>query len=150
MTPEEAIAFIGRHGVVLEAASGTLSSLVEAIAGGAIRGNWWSHPRSKEIFGITRAVRASGDILVCRLVCAKITLVHRRLWPALVRCADRFQPGQLARLSEQHTRSGRHVVESEPFPDWVPPAVLMQSRRLSERTALDALSPCLAAGAGWN
>ena len=144
MTPKEAIAFVSQHGVVLEAASGAVPSLAGAIAGGAIRGSWWSHPRGKEIFRVTRAVRTSKQILVCRLIPGKITFVHRRLWPALVRSADHFQPEQLARLTEEHTDSGRHVVKAEPFPGWVPSPVLAQSRRLSKSAAFSMLSSCLA------
>ena len=146
MTPEQALAFIRQHGIVLEAAHGKVPSLVEAIAGEAMPGNWWSHPRGKEIFTVTRAVRASSQVLVCRLVAGKITLVHRRLWPALVRSAGHFRPAQLARLAEEHTASGRRVVKIEPFPDWVPMDVLAQSHLLAESTALAALPSCCRGG----
>ena len=66
MTPCQAVAFVRKHGVVLEAAAGPVPSLAEAVAGGPIRGNWWAHPRSHEIFALTRAVRDSEDVLVCR------------------------------------------------------------------------------------
>jgi hypothetical protein len=115
-------------------------SLVEAVAGGAIRGNWWSDPRSKEIFRVTRAVRSSKHILVCRLVAGKITFVHRRLWPALVCVATRFPPGHLARLAEEHTKSGRHVVKTDPFPDWVPALVMAQAHKLTEKSATNLLN----------
>ena len=115
-------------------------SLVEVVVGSAIRGSWWSHPRSKEIFRITRAVRSSKQILVCRLVAGKITFVHRRLWPALVCVAGRFSPAQLARLNEEHTSSGRHAVKIDPFPDWVPAVVSEQARKLAEKSAVDLLS----------
>lgn len=144
MTPQEAIAFISQHGVVLEAAGGAAPSLACAIAGGAISGSWWSHPRAKEIFRVTRAVRASKQILVCRLISGKVTFVHRSLWPALVRSAEHFQPEQLARLTEEHTASGHHVVIAEPFPDWVPSLVLAQSLQLAKSAAFSTLSSCLA------
>ncbi|MDB5987166.1 MAG: hypothetical protein JWR16_2219 [Nevskia sp.] len=140
MTPEEAITFIRRHGVVLEASTGAVPSLVEAILGAPVRGSWWSHPRGKEIFQITRAVRASEHILVCRLIAGKVTFVHRKLWPALVRSADHFPPARLARLSEEHTASGRHVVRTTPFPAWVPAAVSVQAGKLTEQAALDLLN----------
>ena len=146
MTPEQALTFIRQHGIVLEAAHGKVPCLVEAVAGETMHGNWWSHPRSKEIFSITRAVRASSQVLVCRLVAGKITLVHRRLWPALTRSAGHFRPEQLARLAEEHTASGRHVVTSEPFPNWVPAEVLAQARLLAESAALAALPSCCRGG----
>jgi hypothetical protein len=78
MTSRQALAFIRTHGVVLEGAQGPVPSLVEVIAGEPVRGSWWSHPKSHEIFAVTRAMRASDDVLVCRLIKGKITFVHRR------------------------------------------------------------------------
>ena len=143
MTPKQAIGYIRKHGVVLEASSGSAPSLVEAIIGTPIRGSWWSHPRGKEIFQVTRAVRSSEQILVCRLISGKVTLIHRRLWPALVRSADRFRPAHLARVSEEHTGSGRHVVKELPFPAWVSAGVMVQSRKLTELRALRILNSAI-------
>ncbi len=70
MTPRQAIAVVRKHGVVLEAAAGPVPSLAHAVAGEPLRGNWWAHPRSREIFALTRAVRDSDEVLVC--------CVHRR------------------------------------------------------------------------
>src|SRR5438874_12222225 len=109
MTLRQALAFIRKHGVVLEAAQGPVPSVIEAVAGEPVRGRWWSHPKSHEIFAVTRAIRDSDDVLVCRLIKGKITFVHRRLWPALVRAASRLPPGRLSRVREIHTKSGRHV-----------------------------------------
>jgi hypothetical protein len=40
MSPKEAIAFVKRHGIVLESARGPVPSLAEAVAGEPIRGSW--------------------------------------------------------------------------------------------------------------
>ncbi len=135
MTPHQAIAFVHEHGVVLESAKGSVPSLAEAIAGEPIPGSWWAHPRSHEIFAATRAVRESQDVLVCRLVDGKVTFIHRKLWPALVRCAHRFPRKRIAQLCEHHTESGRHVAKSVPFPKWVPAQALKSAARLSEEQA---------------
>ena len=83
------IDFVRRHGIVLESAKGDeVPTLAEDIAGGPIRGSWWCHPRGRQIFAATRRKRESSDILVCRLLNGKITYVHRRLWPALVRLSN--------------------------------------------------------------
>jgi hypothetical protein len=139
MTSREAIAFIRKHGVVLESARGPVPSLAEAIAGGPIRGGWWSHPSGRLIFEVTRAVRDSEQVLVCRAVQGKVTFVHRRLWPALVRSASRFPKSSLSRIREVHTASGRHVVRSRAFPSWVPASVRSQASRLGEAQARQAL-----------
>jgi hypothetical protein len=145
MTPAQALAFIKRHGVVCESVRrGTISSLADAVTGESLSGNWWSHPKGKAIFAVTRAMRDSPHVLVCRLVDEKITLVHERLWPALVRMAGQFPPKRLARVTEVHSASGKHVLEETPFPDWVPAKSAAAAKRLSERQALADLAMLLA------
>ena len=68
----------------------------------------------------------------------RITFVHRRLWPALVRVAGRRPSVRLAQVREVHTRSGHHVTTEVPFPDWVPSSVRAAARALSEEAALAA------------
>ena len=141
MKVEDAIAFVERHGVVLQAARGPVPSLAEAIAGGPIRGSWWGHPKGKEIFHAAEAVGDSPDVLVCKLIEGRITYVHRRLWPALVKLAGRFRKEQLAKVWEEHTASGAHRARRTPFPAWVPAAVMKQAAALSIPEAEGILSP---------
>jgi len=109
MTRRSALSFVKRNGIVLESARGPVPNLAEAVAGGRIRGSWWGHAKGKQIFRLTRAVRDSADVLVCRLVGGKITYVHRRLWPALFRLARSFARRDLAAVREIHTAHGRQV-----------------------------------------
>lgn len=142
-TSEQALAFVREHGIILASAKGPAPRLTEAIVGEPVKGSWWAHPQSRLIFAILTEVTDSSQVLVCRLVDGKITLVHRRLWPALVRIAGRFGPEQIARVDEEHTPSGRHVARTVPFPDWVPPDVLLQARSMSEIDAVRALGSWL-------
>ena len=135
MNVQDAIDFIRVRGIVLESARGPVPSLADAIAGEAIHGSWWSHPRGKDIFRITRAVRASEHILVCRLVADKVTFVHRRLWPSLVRATDHFDVRSIARIEERHSDTGHHIVVETPFPEWVPPDVALEAQDLAEELA---------------
>jgi hypothetical protein len=146
VSPKQAVAFVKRHGVVLQAARGPVPSLAEAIAGGPIRGSWWGHPKGHEIFRVASAVSESPDILVCKLVDGKVTYVHRRLWPALVKLATRFRKAQLAKVWEEHTSSGAHRARRTVFPAWVPSEVVKQAEALSVSEAEAVLSPCLAFG----
>jgi hypothetical protein len=132
---EQALAFVREHGVVLVSAKGNAPRLTEAIIGEPIKGSWWGHPRSHDIYAVLNAVTESDEVLVCRLLDGKVTLVHRRLWPALVRLADRYTPGQLAQVCEQHTPSGRHAIREIPFPQWVPPDVASKASTMSEQEA---------------
>ena len=134
----QARAFVRKHGVVLASAQGNAPRLTEAITGEPIRGSWWAHPQGRRIFSILSAVSESKDVLVCRLIDGKITLVHRRLWPALVRVSKRFTPAQLAQVREEHTPSGRHVSHAVPFPRWVPEEIAKQAKTIDEQDALAA------------
>ena len=139
MTPEQALDFVRAHGVVLASGKGPVPRLAEVIVGGPIKGSWWAHPQSRNIFRIFKALDESSEVLVCRLVGGKITFVHRRLWPALVRAASHFSAQQLERAGQQHTVLGYHVACNLAFPDWVPQEVTEQARLLSEQEAVDAL-----------
>lgn len=141
MTPAEALAFVCSNGLVLESGAGPVPSLAETVAGGPIRGSWWSHAQGREIFAATRAIRGNPDVLVCRLVDGKITYVHRRLWPAVVRLAQRFPNGRLVQIHEVHTASGKHVAQQIRFPDWVSREVAAEASKLDEQQALGQLSP---------
>ena len=141
MSPREAVEFVKRHGVVLQAARGPAPSLAEAIAGGPIRGSWWGHPKGREIFAAAEAACESPDVLVCKLVEGKITYVHRRLWPALVRLSPRFPREGLARVWNEHTATGAHRACREPYPRWVTAEVLREAERLSASEAEEELLP---------
>lgn len=139
MTPARALSFVKKHGVVLVSAKGPVPTLSEAIAGEPIKGSWWGHPKGKKIFWVLDAVTDSRDVLVCRLVGGKLTLVHKRLWPALIRASARFPRKNLARVIQEHTPSGRHVNREVAFPKWAPSAAAAKARELSEEEALRAL-----------
>lgn len=135
MNADEAMSFIREHGVVLASAKGPVPRLAEAIAGEPIKGSWWAHSKSHPIFAIFQEIAESSDILTCRLINGKVTFVHRRLWPALVRVAYRFPADQLAQVHQEHTSSGYHVSRELPFPQWVPPEVTEEAQHLDEREA---------------
>jgi hypothetical protein len=135
MTPEEAVAFVAGRGIVLESGRGPVPNLAETIAGNVIRGSWWTHPKANVIFLCSRAIRSSADVLVCRLVAGKVTYVHRRLWPALVRLAPRFDSDRLAAIKEVHTSSGKHALNVKRFPTWVTDDVAQAAARLTEEEA---------------
>ena len=126
------LAFVEREGIVLQAARGRVPSLAEFVAGEPIRGSWWGHPKGKSIFDAANRVADSVEVLVCRLVDGKVTFVHRRLWPALLRLASRLPAAGLDQISEEHTASGHHERRVTPHPDWVPREVAAEAARLSE------------------
>lgn len=140
-TNDEVLDFVRTHGVVLVSARGPVPTLVDAIAGAPVKGSWWGHPEGKRIFRLLQELADNEDVLSCRLVDGKLTLVHRRLWPALAAAAPLLAPGQLARVTQVHTPSGRHVNVQTPFPDWLPEDAAQAARTLDAQAALAALLP---------
>jgi hypothetical protein len=136
MSPTEAIRFIKKQGIILESAHGSVPNLAEIVSGERIRGSWWAHPKAQEIFRLTRAVRDSDDILVCRLMHGNITFVHRRLWPALVRLTKQFDAERLGRIREVHTAQGKHELQIISFPRWVPADIKYLPHKMSETEAI--------------
>jgi hypothetical protein len=145
MTPKQALTWMKSNGVALESGRSPVPCLAETIAGEPIRGSWWGHPRAKQIFLCSRAIRESADVLVCRLVGGKVTYVHGRLWPALVRLAERFAAGRLAAIREAHTDSGKHKVDITAFPDWVP----TEAMRLAAELTVEEATALLPDAGGW-
>jgi hypothetical protein len=139
MNQGQAIQFVKKHGVILESAHGSVPNLAETVAGQRIRGSWWAHPKSQMIFQLTRAVRDSDNILVCRIMDGKVTYVHRRLWSALVRLAKQFDNKNLGRIREVHTARGEHELQVVAFPRWVPEKVKLSARKMSETKAVSQL-----------
>jgi hypothetical protein len=135
VTPREAIAFVRRHGVVLEAAKGLEPSLAAEVAGRPIGGNWWAAPEGHQIFELTQKVRDSKAVLVCTLAKGRITYIHERLWPAFARLAKCFPDGALDAVREVHTSSGQHRRQDVAFPDWVPGPILAAAKSLPESEA---------------
>jgi hypothetical protein len=67
-------------------------SATACIAGEAIPGSWWGHAKGKLIF--ETLTRIEDDVAWVKLILGKETLVHRRLWPALVVVAASDQDWQ--------------------------------------------------------
>jgi hypothetical protein len=86
------------YGVLVEH-DATLPSVSRLVAGEPVRGSWWAHPRSHDIYNVTHPMREHTDVAVARLVSDKLTYVHRRLWPALYAVATSREGWQLDRLS---------------------------------------------------
>jgi len=137
-------ALIAEHGMLLQSAKGPIPNLPELVVGAPVRGSWWSHPRHDEIFRVLNEAAASPDVVRLRLVRDKVTLVHRRLWPALVRLHGSLgPPSRLAAVEEEHTESGAHRAHRIPFPDWVPDDVAAAAASLTDDEAWSLLPACL-------
>ena len=140
-TPSKWTAFVKKHGVVLASAKGAVPSVAEAIAGEPIVGSWWSHPKAQVIFDALSEIDDDIDIRTFRLVDGKVTFVHRRLWPALVRLAreGRIPADRAASVVQEHMPTGEHRNIVTPFPDWVPDEIAAAAESISADEAREQL-----------
>ncbi|HEX6836244.1 MAG TPA: hypothetical protein VF334_06700 [Polyangia bacterium] len=150
---KDPLAFIEQHGMVMQSADhASIPSLASFVAGEKIRGSWWAHEKGREIFRALVAVYESPDVVACKLVDRKLTLIHRRLWPALATLAQhqRLDRAHLTKVTQEHTDAGHHENREVPFPAWLPRGMTLPSvedalSRLGERTAALPLRPAGAA-----
>lgn len=84
-SPNQALAFVRKHGIVMMTRHESRPSLVEAVVGGPVKSSWWGHPKGKLIYALAEAIHDSRDVLSLKLVDGKVTFIHRSLWPALAR-----------------------------------------------------------------
>ncbi|HEY3129782.1 MAG TPA: hypothetical protein VGL91_10010 [Acidobacteriota bacterium] len=110
-----------------------LPSVSSLVAGSPVRGSWWGHPRSHEIFRVTSQLADLKEVVTTKLISGKVTFVHKQLWPALLAVATSREPWQMRHLSssarsllaeinkEGHVRtdhfSRRPAVSSKALPD---------------------------------
>lgn len=76
-----------------------LPSVVAVVAGGAVRGSWWGHPKAHAIYGLVQGLETHPDVTATRLVSSKVTYVHRRLWASLLAVATANEPWQRTGLT---------------------------------------------------
>lgn len=89
-----------------------LPSVVSLFTGDTLKGSWWAHPRSHEIFRFLTELGEDPDVLFCKLVAGKVTLVHRRLWPALLAVGTSKEPWQTQGLSREAASLWKRVEKS--------------------------------------
>ncbi len=136
-------AWVCEHGGVLQSARGPVPNLAEQIAGEPIRGSRCGHPSGREICAVLNRLRASDDVVATRLIDGRVTLLHRHIWPALARVADRYPAERLAAIDEQHTAPGAHHTVELAFPEWIPPQNIAAATLLTLDQALAQLPACL-------
>jgi hypothetical protein len=110
-TAAEALAFLRERGAILLADGGPeLPSLARAVAGGAVKGSWWGHPRARLIFQLAGELEDGGEAVVLKLIDRKVTFLHRRLWPALWRVVS--DPAFRSRAERGLERDARALLSS--------------------------------------
>ncbi|HXN83867.1 MAG TPA: hypothetical protein VN883_15415 [Myxococcales bacterium] len=134
-TARRALSLVEKTGVALESGRGPVPNLIDAIAGAPVTGQWSDHPQGKLMTELVRSVRQSPDVLVCKLVQNRATLVHRRLWPALVRLAPVKGAKILDRIRDEPQPDGTVKETLLPYPAWVTLQIKEAARAMSEQEA---------------
>lgn len=122
---------------------GPVPNVAQFIAGEPMCGSWWGHRAGKEIYEILNALDDSPDIVATRLVNTKITLIHSRVWLAVVCVADEIGVEHLVAVHEKHTATGAHRSVEVDFPRWAPADVLQRAAKPTLEQAFAVLPNCL-------
>lgn len=61
-----------------------LPNIVTLVTGETPRTSWWSHPKGRRVFAVVTELADHPDVLFTKLLHSKVTLVHRKLWRALL------------------------------------------------------------------
>jgi hypothetical protein len=93
--------WLANEGIVTLSPAGEFPSLATYVSGESITGNWWSHPRANDIYNLFQKLSSSPNVIVAKLVDGKVTLIHKRFWPNLVRLAmdDTYRNKSLTKLT---------------------------------------------------
>lgn len=81
-----------------------VANVVTLLTGEAVSGSWWSHPKGRLIFAVLSDLSEHPDVLFSKLLNGKVTLVHRKLWPAflcLALASELWQTRGLSSRGEQ-------------------------------------------------
>jgi len=95
---QRVLAALKRYGLLLQT-DARLPNVCALVTGAPVRGSWWAHPRSHDIFRVSCDLTEHRDVLVIKLVSSKVTYVHRALWPYVVTIGRARAEWQLESLS---------------------------------------------------
>jgi hypothetical protein len=89
-----------QHGILLKT-DPKLPNACALVVGEPIRGSWWAHAKSHEIFGVLTELEAHPDVLVAKLVSGKDTFIHRSLWAAVLAVGTARERWQMHSLDRE-------------------------------------------------
>lgn len=107
----EILGILKQHGLLLQQDTSALN-VVAMITGERLRGSWWSHAKGRLIFAVLSELADHPDVLLAKLLHRKVTLIHRRLWPALLAIVSKGDSWQMRDLSEPALHLLKSVNES--------------------------------------
>jgi hypothetical protein len=99
----EILRALGDRGLLLTQDK-SLPNVVTLLTGQSLRNSWWSHPKARLIFAVLSDLAQHPDVLFTKLLCGKVTLLHRRLWSPFLAVASAHEPWQVRGLSPKARR----------------------------------------------
>ena len=102
------------HRLLLQA-DAHLPNVCTLVTGEPVRGSWWGHPRSHEIFRVNCSLADHPDVLLLKLISEKNTYVHRALWPAIVAVGQARESWQMGGLSRDALVLLKKLERGSPF-----------------------------------
>jgi len=75
-----------------------LPSVTSLVAGKPIRGSWWGHPLGHAIYDLIGELEQRSGKLATKIIDAKVTYVHPRLWPAFLSLVQHDTSARVAGL----------------------------------------------------
>ena len=94
---DEVLAEVRRRGLLL-VHDKTFPSLTRLTIGEPVRGSWWAHPLSNDVYTVSQRLQHCGEVAMIKLVSGKETYLHRHWWPHLVAIGISREPWQLEGL----------------------------------------------------
>jgi hypothetical protein len=95
------LATLQENGVLL-LSDAVLPSVLQVVTGRMTSLSWWSKPvvgESDSVYWVLTQLDDHPDVVSVKLISGRVTLVHRRLWPALLGVATAREDWQLAGLT---------------------------------------------------
>jgi hypothetical protein len=80
--PAEACLALLREQALLLQQHKVLPNVVALVAGESLTSSWWKQARAHDILRCLVQLTEDPNVLLTKLICGKVTFVHRRLWPA--------------------------------------------------------------------
>ena len=128
---DRVLAALAEHQVLL-VQDVTVPSVVGLLTGESLRTSWWSHPRGQVIFAVLSQLADHPDVLFAKLLGRKVTLIHRKLWPAILAVGLAREPWQMRGLSPDARRLlGRLDQDEEPVRGAGAPVKELEARLLA-------------------
>jgi hypothetical protein len=98
--------------------------------------SWWAHPQAKQSHRLSCALRDHPDVLLVKLISAKLTFIHRPLWPAIFAIATAREPWQMVGLTKEAQALLRKVDEERNVSSSGDPVRELEARLLVRATSV--------------